>query len=115
MVKNSPAKTGDMGSIPGWGRSPGGGNGNLLQYSCQDNLMDKGIWWASRKDLDTTEQLRHHACTQIYKHPVNLCVNFVEDNQLKKSTKIMALQTAERNSGNRAIALFKKYQVICGF
>ena len=35
VVKNSPANTGDVGSISGLGRSPGGGNGNLLQYSCQ--------------------------------------------------------------------------------
>ena len=38
--------TGDMGSIPGLGRSPGGGNGNTLQYSCQRNTMDRGAWWA---------------------------------------------------------------------
>ena len=36
----------DLGSIPGLGRSPGGGNGNLLQYSCLENPMDKGAWWA---------------------------------------------------------------------
>ena len=37
---------GDAGSIPGSGRSPGGGNGNPLQYSCLKNSMDKGDWWA---------------------------------------------------------------------
>ena len=41
MVKNSPANAGDTGLIPGSGRSPGGGNGNPLQYSCQRNPMDK--------------------------------------------------------------------------
>ena len=46
MIKNSPANAGDMGSIPGSGKSPGGGNGNPLQYSCQDNPMDRGTWWA---------------------------------------------------------------------
>ena len=49
MVKNPPANVGDTGDadlIPGSGRSPGGGNGNLLQYSCRDNPMDKGAWWA---------------------------------------------------------------------
>ena len=48
MVKNSPANAGsmgDMGSIPGSGRSPGGGNGNPLQYSCPENPMDRGAWW----------------------------------------------------------------------
>ena len=38
---------GDAGSIPGSGRSPGGGNGNLLQYSCLKNSMDRGDWWAT--------------------------------------------------------------------
>ena len=38
---------GDPGSIPGWGRSPGEGNGNTLQYSCLENPMDRGGWWAT--------------------------------------------------------------------
>ena len=38
---------GDTGLIPGSGRSPGGGNGNLLQYSCLGNPMDRGAWWAT--------------------------------------------------------------------
>ena len=42
MVKSLPANTGDAGLIPGAGRSPGGGNGNPLQYSCLENPMDKG-------------------------------------------------------------------------
>ena len=48
-VKNPPATAGDagdMGSIPGLGISPGGGNGNPLQYSCLENSMDRGDWWA---------------------------------------------------------------------
>ena len=40
-------KAGDVGSIPGWGRSPKEGNGNLLQYSCLGNPMDSGAWWAT--------------------------------------------------------------------
>ena len=46
MVKNLPAK-GDVGSIPGSGRSPGEGNGNPLQESCLENPMDRGAWWAT--------------------------------------------------------------------
>ena len=49
MVKNSPANagaTGDSGLIPGLGRSPGEGNGNPLQYSCLENPMDGGAWYA---------------------------------------------------------------------
>ena len=43
-VKNPPDNTGDMGSLPGSGSSPGEGHGNLLQYSCLENLMDSGAW-----------------------------------------------------------------------
>ena len=46
VVKNLPANAADMGLIPGLGRSPGGGNGNPLQYSCLENPMDRGAWWA---------------------------------------------------------------------
>ena len=42
VVKNPSANTGDTGLIPGWGRSPGGGNGNPLQYPCWDNPVDRG-------------------------------------------------------------------------
>ena len=50
MVKNLPANAGDvrdMGLIPRLGRSPGMGNGNLLQYSCLENPMDRGAWQAT--------------------------------------------------------------------
>ena len=47
VVKNLPAKAGDTGSFPGSGRSPGGGHGNPLQYSCLENPMDIGAWWAT--------------------------------------------------------------------
>ena len=50
MGKNPPANaedTGDAGLIPGLGSSPGGGNRNPLQYSCLENLMDRGAWWAT--------------------------------------------------------------------
>ena len=47
VVKNAPASAGDMGSIPGSGRSPGEGNGNPLQHSCLGNPMDRKAWWAT--------------------------------------------------------------------
>ena len=46
-VKASACSMGDLGSIPGSGRSPGEGNGNPLQYSCLENPMDGGAWWAT--------------------------------------------------------------------
>ena len=50
VVKNPPANAGDIrdiNSISGSGRSPGGGNGNPLQYSCLENFMDRAAWWAT--------------------------------------------------------------------
>ena len=63
VVKNLPANTGDpgdVGSIPGSGRSPGEGNGNLLKYSCLKNPMDRGARWATV----TTEHTHTHTHTQ---------------------------------------------------
>ena len=50
MVKNPPTNARDVrdrGSVPGLGRIPGEGNGNPLQYSCLENLMDRGAWWTT--------------------------------------------------------------------
>ena len=50
VVRNPPANEGDIrdvGSIPELGRSPGGGHGNPLQYSCLENIMDRGAWRAT--------------------------------------------------------------------
>ena len=61
VEKNPPPSAGDVrkaGSIPGLGRSPGGGHSNLLQYSCLENPMDRGAWWASIHgvaELNTTK------------------------------------------------------------
>ena len=69
VVKNLPANTGDLGSIPGWGRAPGEGNGNPLQCSCLENPMDRGAWRATvhavaksrtrLKQLSTTQPAQH--------------------------------------------------------
>ena len=44
--KESACNVGDLGSVPGLGRSPGEGNGYTPQYSCLENSMDRGAWWA---------------------------------------------------------------------
>ena len=54
VVKNLPATAGDLrdtGSIPRWGRSSGGRRGNPFQYSCLENPMDRGVWWATVQGL----------------------------------------------------------------
>ena len=56
--KESACNSGDLGSIPGSGRSPGGGHSNPLQYSYLENPIDRGIWWATVlriAESDTTE------------------------------------------------------------
>ena len=59
VVKNPPGNAGDVGSIPGWGRSPGEGNGSPLQYSCLGYPMNSGTWKAivpgAAKELDMTQ------------------------------------------------------------
>ena len=65
VVKNPPANAGtkgDSGSIPGLGRSPGGGDGNPLQYSCLENPKDRGVWWALIRGVTKSQtQLTTHA------------------------------------------------------
>ena len=60
--KESTCSTGDTKLIPGLGRSLGEGNGNLLQYSCLENSMDRGAWWLQSmgsQELDMTKRLEH--------------------------------------------------------
>ena len=71
MLKNLPANSGDtrdMGWIPESRRPPGEGNGNPLKYSCLENSVDRGAWWATadggHKELDPTEWTKH-ACTHL--------------------------------------------------
>ena len=69
VVKNLPANTGDerdVGLIPGLGRSPGERNGNLFQYSCLENPMDRGVWWATVLEITKSwiwlKRHSMHAC-----------------------------------------------------
>ena len=67
VVKNLPVNAGDIreaGSIPGSGRFPGGRHGNPLRYSCLENPMDRGAWWAAvhregHKEPDTAKATEH--------------------------------------------------------
>ena len=60
-VKNLPTNVGDVGSVPGSGRSPGKGNGNLLQYSCLENSNDRGAWQAT---VQGVTKVRHDLATK---------------------------------------------------
>ena len=72
-----------MGLIPRSGRSPGGGNGNLLQYSCLGNPTDRGAWWATvcwvEKESDMTEHAHLSLNTYIhifsYSYSCAVCLN----------------------------------------
>ena len=58
---------GDVGLIPGWGKSPGGGNGNPLQYPCLGNPMDRGAWWVEVHEV-TELDINEHAHTRTHTH-----------------------------------------------
>ena len=66
--KESTCKTGDMGPIPGSGRSSGGGHGNPLQYSCLENPMDRGAWWATVHGVTKSQEWSNWACMQASTH-----------------------------------------------
>ena len=84
MVKNLSANARDWGSIPGSGRSPGVGNGKLLQYSCLENSMDRGAWRAifhgvakSQKHQESPEGLSIHVLNKCKTHWRTICLESV--------------------------------------
>ena len=73
VVKNLPTKAGevrDVGSVPGSGRSPGGGHGNPLQYSCLENPMDRGAW---RATVTGSQRVRHNWSMSMHVHTSDNC------------------------------------------
>ena len=65
MVKKPPANAGDardMGLIPGLARSPGVGSGNPFQYSCLENSMNRGVWWATVPGVTWSQSQRGGHC-----------------------------------------------------
>ena len=71
MVKKPPDNAGDLrdaGLIPGLGRSPGEGNGNILQYFCLESPMDRGAWWVvvHRLQKSRTRLKQLHAKAQLF-------------------------------------------------
>ena len=83
VLKNLSANAGDVrdsGLIPGLGRSPGGGHGNPLQYSCLENPIDRGAWWAAfhgvAKSQTRLKQLSIHAAQSVL--PTTESVEYTE-------------------------------------
>ena len=94
VVKNLPANAGDI--RDSWsGRSPGGEHGNLLQYSCLENPMDRGAWQAAVHrvaELDTTETTQHAHTQQAKK-----LFNQKRETKSTKTEEVTAVNT-ETNS-----------------
>ena len=88
VVTNQPANAGATGDlVPGSGKSPGGENSNLLQYTCLENPLDGGAWWSTvhgitkesdmkkkkkKKESDMTKRLSTHTCIQFHVIPPQL-------------------------------------------
>ena len=67
----------DTGSIPGSGRSPGGGNGNPLQYSCLENPIDRGPWQAADHEVAESD-MTEHTCKHIFKVILHLAFFYAQ-------------------------------------
>ena len=80
--KESTCNAGDMGSIPGLGRSPGGGHGNPPQYSCLENPMDRGAWQAQvhRVAKSWTQLKRLSTAHRRFKHYQSICLSKYSQN-----------------------------------
>ena len=87
-MKNPPANTGDtrdVGSIPGSGRPPVGGNGNPLQYSCLENSMDREAWWATFHGVTKSwTQLSTNGGAKQFRHHGSLSHSFLAFSFIKK-------------------------------
>ena len=115
MVKDPPANAGDVrdtGLISGSGRSPEGGNGNPLQYSCLENPMLRGVWWATvhgAADLDMTE---HNTAEQQHQIKENTGPLTVQDPIRDVGTGTSA-QEAQRTGIVKALAVSSQHLSLC--
>ena len=95
--KESAYNAGDLGSIPGLGRSAGEGNGTPLQCSCLENSMDEGAWFQStdygpwsRKESDTTEQLHFHFMAESEEELKSLLMKVKEESKKVTHRKLLS-------------------------
>ena len=103
-VKNPPANAGDSGSVPGWGRSPGGGHGNPLQYSCLENTTDRGAWRAAIQGVaesDTTE----HALTAGPLAESEKGDLFLQKYRVGRGYRQLQIKTTTKCTGNRTLVI----------
>ena len=80
--KESTCNSGDLGSIPGLGRSPGEGHSNSVQYFCLENPMDRGAWWATVQGL---QRVRHNWSNLIHTHTVIYLTYYCKMRKWRKS------------------------------
>ena len=116
--KESTCNVEDLGSLPGLGRSPGEGNGNPLQYSCLENSMDRGAWWAivhgvvkSRTRLSNfTFTFHFHALEKEMATHSSSCLENPRDGGAwwaaiygvaQSWTQLKRLSSSSRNEGNK--------------
>ena len=83
--KASASNVGDLGSIPGLGRSPGEGNGTPLQYSCLENPMDRGAWWVTI-----------HGVSKSWTRLSNFIYHLLSRDALEKSSESRMCEAYER-------------------
>ena len=105
MMKNLPANAGDPGLIPGSERSPGEGNGNPLQYSCLENPIDRGAWWATVRgvtELDKTKRLTNQLI--ICLRPVFPSVSSLKERKKVLSCLLMNLGSFPHGSHSKQSA-----------
>ena len=65
VARNPPTNAGDVGLIPGSGRSLGGGDGNPVKHSCLENPIDRGACWATVHDVTKESDMAEHACMHV--------------------------------------------------
>ena len=118
VVKNLPVSVGDLGSVPGSGRSPGEGNGSPLSYSCLGNSKDRGAWWATVQGVAKSwTWLSNWTCTLPDSLPrgltftfcwfqfLHLSLNFWDSLELASPAPICSLLTITLHAAARVIFL----------
>ena len=116
--KESACNVGDLGSIPELGRSPGGGDGNPLHYSCLENPTDKGAWWSITIELKSRTRLSDEHTHRLQSGKKQGCLlwpQLLNDicNFLKNANKITLKINMEKEVSYAMIVYLESYN-LCG-